>query len=168
MRYQYTNPDAAGCLLEAEACAQVIQELERLEAKYKRQIDREMGKRRKELESAMEYRSVDEIHEAFGYEMITEEQYHFYTKLFEQGEAALEDHAPTKAERVRQILLGLHSDILREQQEWEFSALSPEEQAKELRRRDKAAAAWKEKLKELKAQMGQDCDTEAIRRTIFE
>lgn len=162
MFYQYTNPDAAGCLLEADACAQVIRELERLEAKYKRQIDREMGKRRKELESAMEYRSVDEIHEAFGYEMITEEQYQRYTKLFEQGEAALEDHVPTKAERVHQILLSVRSDILREQQEWEFSALSPEEQVKELKRRDEVAAAWKKKLKELKAQMNQDRETETV------
>lgn len=161
MKYQYTNPDAAGCLLEADACAQVIRELERLETKYKRQIDREMGKRRKELESAMEYLSVDEIHEAYGYEMITEEQYQRYTKLFEQGEAALEDHAPTKAERVRQILISVRSDILRERQEWEFSALSPEEQVKELKRRDEVAAAWKKKLKALKEQMGQGKEIEA-------
>ena len=51
----YTNPDAAGCLLEAEACAQVIRELERLAEKFKRKIEREAEKRREELRAALEY-----------------------------------------------------------------------------------------------------------------
>lgn len=149
----YTNPDAAGCLLEAGACAVVIKELERLADKFKRKIDREAEKRKKELEAALEYSSIDEIHDAYGYEMITEQQYQLYTALFEQGEAAMGNHAPTQSERVRQILLSISKDLMKEQQEWEFSALSPEEQAKELVRRDAAAQEWKNKIKVMKEQV---------------
>ena len=53
-----------------------------------------------------------------------------------QGESMLENHPPTKAERVCKILFRIRRDILAEQQEWAFSALSPEEQAQERARPD--------------------------------
>lgn len=149
----YTNPDAAGCLLEAEACKLVIKELERAVEKYTRKIDREARARRKEFESIMEYGSEDEIREAYGYEMITEQQLDRYLDVFRQGEAALENHAPTKSERVRQILLRICKDLLSEQREWEFSALPPEKQAQELKRQDAALRKWKDYLKDAKARL---------------
>ena len=107
----YTNPDAAGCLLEATACAQVIRELERVTEKFKRKIEREAEKRREELRAALKYESLTEIHDAYGYDMITEQQYQLYTELFERGEAALEDHVPTRAERVHHILLSIRREL---------------------------------------------------------
>ncbi|MCX4372882.1 MAG: adenylosuccinate lyase [Dysosmobacter sp.] len=152
----YTNPDAAGCLLEAAACAQVIRELDRVTEKFKRKIEREAEKRREELRAALEYESLAEIHDAYGYDMITEQQYQLYTELFERGEAVLEDHAPTRAERVHYILLSIRRELTVEQNGWEFSALSPEEQAKELARRDKARREWKDYIKEVRARLHPD------------
>ena len=43
-----------------------------------------------------------------------------------------------------------------EQDGWEFSALSPEEQAKELARREKARREWKDYIKEVRARLHPD------------
>lgn len=152
----YTDPDSAGCLLEAEACALVIRELDRSAEKFKRKIERESEKRQEELRMALEYESLAEIHDAYGYDMITEQQYQLYTDLFEQGEAALEDHAPTRAERAHHILLSIRRDLTAEQDAWAFAALSPEEQSKELARRDEARRKWKDYIKDVKARLHPD------------
>ena len=60
----------------------------------------------------------------------------------------LENHPPTKAERVCKILFRIRRDILAEQQEWAFSALSPEEQAQERARQNAALRKWKNYLKD--------------------
>ncbi len=71
----YTNPDAAGYLLEADACKKVEAELRRIADKYQRKIDREQAAREAEFEAAMQYRSENELLEAYGWEIITEKQY---------------------------------------------------------------------------------------------
>ena len=121
MRKHYTDPKAAGCLLEASACAALVKELDRLIEKYRRKIAREDEARRRDLAAALEYSSEQELQEAYGFAEITEEQYGLYRDLLEQGKDALEHHPPTQAERALSILLSIQKDLERDRQEWEIS-----------------------------------------------
>ena len=96
----YTNPDAAGYLLEADACKKVEAELRRIADKYQRKIDREQAAREAEFEAAMQYRSEHEILDAYGWEIITEKQYEMYLDIFHRGRDALENHAPQSMKRL--------------------------------------------------------------------
>lgn len=154
----YTNPDAAGYLLEAEACKKVLVELERLIQKYQRKIDRANAARRAEFETVMQYRSEEDIQDAYGWEFITEKQYDRYIEIFRNGQAALEHHTPTSTELAHQILRRISSDIDMERREWAFSALTPEQQRAERERAEKAKAEWKEKMEEIKKRMSNDAD----------
>ena len=60
----YTNPDAAGYLMEADACKKVEAELRRIADKYQRKIEREQTAREREFEAAMQYRSENELLDA--------------------------------------------------------------------------------------------------------
>ena len=150
MGSRYTDPDAAGCLLEADACKKVEAELRRLADKYQRKIDRERAARETEFEAAMQYRSENELLDAYGWEVITEKQYELYLDLFRRGREALENHAPTVNEAADRILLRILSDIAAEQREWRFSALTPAQQAAEIERAEKAKQEWREKLRRIR------------------
>lgn len=146
----YTNPDAAGYLLEADACKKVVAELRRIADKYQRKIDREQAARETEFEAAMQYRSENELLDAYGWEFITEKQYELYLDLFRRGREALENHAPTVNEAAHRILLRILSDIDAEQREWRFSALTPAQQTAEIERAEKAKQEWREKLQKIR------------------
>ena len=146
----YTNPDAAGYLLEADACKKVVAELRRIADKYQRKIDREQAARETEFEAAMQYRSENELLDAYGWEFITEKQYELYLDLFRRGREALENHAPTVNEAAHRILLRILSDIAAEQREWRFSALIPAQQTAEIERAAKAKQEWREKLRKIR------------------
>ncbi len=148
---RYTNPEAAGYLLESEACGVVIKEVDRLIEKFRRKITREAEARKKELETALGYRSEQDIQDAYGWELITEKQYDRYIDLFRQGQAALENHTPTRAELALGILRRFRRDLVMDQDEWKLSALTPEQRAAELNRRAKAAQEWKERLRQMKS-----------------
>ena len=77
-------------------------------------------------------------------------QYECYLDLFRGGVSALENHTATKAERVLKILCRIAHDICEEQHEWEFSALSPAEQAAEIARAAKARKEWDARMRDLK------------------
>lgn len=146
----YTNPDAAGYLMEADACKKVEAELRRIADKYQRKIEREQTAREREFEVAMQYRSENELLDAYGWEFITEKQYELYLDLFRRGREALENHAPTVNEAAHRILLRILSDIAAEQREWCFSALTPAQQTAEIERAAKAKQEWREKLRKIR------------------
>jgi len=147
---RYTNPETAGYLLEAEGCGEAIKELERLIAKFQRKADREAETREKELETALGYGSEQEIQEAYGWEIITEKQYERYMDLFHRGRDALENPVPTRAEVTLKILQRICKELMLERQEWEFCALTPEQQTAELARRKQAKQMWKDHIQQIK------------------
>lgn len=73
---KYLSSEAHGYLREAEACSLVLKDLERISAKLQRRIDREVAARQADFEAAMQYHSEAEIQDAYGWEFITEAQYH--------------------------------------------------------------------------------------------
>lgn len=149
-KHFYTNPEAHGYLMEAKACKKIGKELNRFIAKYQRAVAREKAAKQAELETVMQYRNEGEIQNDSGWEYITETQYQRYIELFRSGKEALENGPPSVNEIVVSILHRINSDILRDQTEWEFSALSPEEQAAERKRLEESQKAWEKRIAEIK------------------
>lgn len=147
---KYTDPSAAGYLLEADACGKVLKELRRSAEKYKRKVESEQEARKKEFETVMGYRSEDDIRDAYGWEFITEAQFDRYIEIFRKGEQALEEHSPTVNELTYRILCRMISDIDMEQREWRFSALSPAQQREEIARAQQAKKDWKLRMQKLR------------------
>lgn len=152
-KYRYTNPDAHGYLMEAKACKKIYAELDRLIAKFQRAVEREKAAKQAEFEMVMQYRSEREIQDDYGYECITEAQYDRYLEIFRAGQQALENAEPTINELVVSILKRINGDIYRDQKEWEFSALTPEQQEAERKRAAESQKAWKKQIAEIKKRL---------------
>ena len=135
---KYLSSEAHGYLREAEACSLVLKELERISAKLQRRIDKEAAARQADFEAAMQYHSEAEIQDAYGWEFITEAQYHAYLDLFRRGRKAIEDHTPTISEMASSIVRKVIRDLEADKRECEFSALTPEQQVVELQRAERA------------------------------
>lgn len=92
---KYTNPQAAGYLLEAKACEVVCKELRRTADKFQRAVQKEAADRQSEFETTMQYDSERQIQDDYGWGFITEKQYERYMDLFHHGQEALEKAPPT-------------------------------------------------------------------------
>lgn len=154
MGRKYTNPQAAGYLLEAKACEMVCKELRRIADKYQRAVNKEASDRQAEFQTVMQYTSERQIQDDYGYDLITEKQYDRYLDLFHHGQEALENVPPTPKVVARNILHRIIGDIEADCREWKFSALSPQEQAAERERLEKAQKEWKERIEEIKKRRG--------------
>lgn len=150
---KYTDPSAAGYLLEAKACGKVLKDLRRSAEKYKRKVEKEQEDRKKEFETVMGYRNEEDIRDAYGWEFITEAQFDRYIEIFRKGEQALDEHTPTVNELTYQILCRMISAIDLEQREWRFSALSPAEQAAEVERARNAKQEWARKIQQIREEL---------------
>ena len=128
---KYLSSEAHGYLREAKACSLVLKDLERISAKLQRQIDKEAAARQADFEAAMQYHSEAEIQDAYGWEFITEAQYHAYLDLFRRGREAIENHPPTISEMALAIMRKVIRDLESDKREYEFSALTPEQQVVE-------------------------------------
>ena len=137
---RYLKPRDHGYLMEAAACVKVLGDLQRIEAKFARAVERESAARQAEFD--------------FGWGFITEAQYDRYRLLFQQGQAAMEQLPPTKSELALRLVRRIMADIDADRREWEFSALSPEDQRAERARAEQSQKEWKRKVAELKRKRG--------------
>lgn len=151
---KYTTPQAHGYLMEAKACEKVVKELRRIAEKYQRAVDKEAAGRQSDFETAMQYTSERQIQDDYGWDLLTENQYQWYLDLFRNGQEALENIPPTPNAVALNILYRIIRDIDANRCELEFSALSPQEQAAERVRSEKAQKEWKEKIAEIKRRRG--------------
>ena len=151
---KYTNPEAHGFIMEAKACQKIENDLCRLIGKYSKAIEREEAARQKDFEAAMEYRNEGDIQEAYGWELITEKQYRLYLQIFHEGQDELKNHPKTVNEITHSILCHMLHDIERDRRQWEFEALSPEEQMAERKRAAESQKKWKAYISELKRKRG--------------
>ena len=145
---------AHGYLQEAEACSLILKDLERISAKLQRRIDKEAAARQADFEAAMQYHSEAEIQDAYGWEFITEAQYHAYLDLFRRGREAIENHPPTISEMALAIMRKVIRDLESDKREYEFSALTPEQQVVELQRAEQARKEWKAHIAQLRGETG--------------
>lgn len=151
---RYLKPRDHGYLMEAAACVKVLGDLQRIEAKFARAVERESAARQAEFEKVMQYHSERELQDDFGWGFITEAQYDRYRLLFQQGQAAMEQLPPTKSELALRLVRRIMADIDADRREWESSALSPEDQRAERARAEQSQKEWKRKVAELKRKRG--------------
>lgn len=151
---RYLKPRDHGYLMEAAACVKVLGDLQRIEAKFARAVERESAARQAEFEKVMQYHSERELQDDFGWGFITEAQYDRYRLLFQQGQAAMEQLPPTKSELALRLVRRIMADIDADRREWEFFALSPEDQRAERARAEQSQKEWKRKVAELKRKRG--------------
>lgn len=148
------SPEAEGYLLEAKACKKVLKDLERIREKYKRGMEWEQAQRQAEFETVMGFISEQDIQDAYGWELINEKQYDRYLKLFREGEAALESHAPTCVEIAYDILCRMTASVEMDIREWEFAALTPEQQREKRKQAEENRLKWEEKIAEIRRRRG--------------
>ena len=108
---RYLKPRDHGYLMEAAACVKVLGDLQRIEAKFARAVERESAARQAEFEKVMQYHSKRELQDDFGWGFITEAQYDRYRLLFQQGQAAMEQLPPTKSELALRLVRRIMADI---------------------------------------------------------
>ena len=161
-KQKYLNSEAHGYLLESDACALLIKELERVCTKFQRRIDKENAARQADFDAAMEYHSENEIQDAYGWEFITEAQYHAYLDLFRRGREAIENHPPTISEMALAIMRKVIRDLESDKREYEFSALTPEQQVVELQRAEQARKEWKAHIAQLREKQGRVLKSEDL------
>lgn len=157
---KYLSSEAHGYLREVAACSLVLKELERISAKLQRRIDKEATARQADFEATMQYHSEAEIQDAYGRDFITEAQYHAYLDLFHRGREAIEDHPPTISEMALSIVRKVIRDLESDKREYEFSALTPEQQVVELQRAEQARKEWKAHIAQLRKQRGRIAENE--------
>lgn len=151
---KYLDSEAHGYLMEADACAMLLKEMERICAKLQRRIDKETAARKADFDAAMEYHSENELQDAYGWELITETQYRAYLDLYRRGRQALDEHSPTVSEMALSITKRVIHDLDADQREFAFCALTPEQQAAELLRAEQSRKAWKARIAQLREQQG--------------
>lgn len=114
-------------ILEIQSRKVVIEKIKNAYKRLKRQAEANYDKRKLKIQSASEYMSVDEAHDAWGYDCITEKQYNEIRKIFEQGEEYLEKHVSPQ-EVATKILGEFIGRLSYEIRSFEFELLPPEEQ----------------------------------------
>lgn len=82
-----------------------------------------------------EYKSVEEAHDAFGYDCITEKEYCDILEIFEKGEEYIEKHLSPQEVAVK-ILGEFMGRLSSEIRSFEFDLLPPEEQLRLLREQE--------------------------------
>ncbi len=130
-------------LLEIQSRKVVLDKIENAFKRLKKQAEANYEKRKLKAQQATgDYKTVEEAHDAWGYDCITEKQYYEILKIFEQGEEYVEKHL--SPQEVALKILGefigrLNSEI----RSFEFELLPPGEQARRLQHERE----FKDKLK---------------------
>lgn len=123
-------------LLEIQSRKVVLEKIENAYIRLKKQAEANYEKRKLKAQQATgEYKTVDEAHDAWGYDCITEKQYYEILKIFEQGEEYVEKHLSPQEVAVK-ILGGFIGRLNSEIRSFEFDLLPPEEQVRILREQE--------------------------------
>ncbi len=135
------------------ACDLLIKELGRIRDKLIRKVAAQQEKHRESITKILEYKSEEEILEAYGWDLITQAQCDYELKQFRRGQAALDEEIKTKETSALTLIQHLIHDIEFGKSQAIFDALSPEEQIKELNRREAEEKARKKRVEEAKKGM---------------
>ena len=95
-------------------------------------------------------RVQDEICDAYGYGYITDNQRRKYIEIFEKGKEAMEEPLESEDTAALDVLLRFMKQLRFEIEQDRFDALSPEEQAEEIKRSEENKKAWENHKKEIK------------------
>lgn len=132
-------------LLEIQSRKEVLKKIENAYKRLKKQAEANYEKRKEKAQAASEYKSIDEAHDAWGYDCITEQEYNEIVKVFEQGAEYVEKHLSPQEVAVK-ILGEFMGRLSSEIRSFEFDLLSPEEQFRLLREQEE----WREEIERAK------------------
>lgn len=132
-------------LLEIQSRKEVLKKIENAYKRLKKQAEANYVKRKAKVQAASEYKSIDEAHDAWGYDCITEQEYNEIVKVFEQGAEFVEKHLSPQEVAVK-ILGEFMGRLSSEIRSFEFDLLPPEEQRRLLREQEE----WREEIKRAK------------------
>lgn len=149
----YDMSDKNGLVLHADGCEILLKECERIRTKFIRKIAKQEEKRQKEFSEIFSYRNVEEICDAYGYGYITDEQRRKYTELFEKGKEVLNEPLVNRDTAALNVLQRFIKQLEFEIRQVRFDALSPEEQAEEIKKSEESLKAWKKYKKEIKKKL---------------
>ena len=131
---RYDMTDKSGFILNAKGCELLYDELQKLEKRLSRKVQKQTDKWNAQLAHIMTYTNEEEIRDEYGYGYITEEQCRKYIELFQKGKELQSEPVETPESVALDILHMIMSDVRREGWQHKFDALSPEEQIAELQR----------------------------------
>lgn len=118
-------------VLEIQSRKEVLKKIENPYERLKHQAEANYKKRELKVQSASEYRSVEEAHEAYGYDCITEQEYNEIVEIFEKGKEYVEINLSPQEVAVK--ILGEYIGRLNHEiRSFEFDLLPPDEQARRL------------------------------------
>lgn len=131
---RYDMTDKKGFLLNAKGCELLYSELEKLEKRLSRKVQKQTDKWNEQIAHIMTYTNEEEIRDEYGYGCITEAQCRKYIELFQKGKELQDEPVETPESVALSILHMMMGDVRREGWQHRFDALSPEEQLAELQR----------------------------------
>ena len=118
--------------LEAAARRELLKRLDHPEKLLKAAVDKETAKAEQRVERNRQYRTVEEVQEAYGYEEITDDERCALIKAIEDGEDYV-NNTMTPLRAALGILRDFTGRLSREAVDFEFSLLPPEEQERRLK-----------------------------------
>ena len=121
--------------LEIRARKEVLKKIENAYKRLRRQADANYQKRKARVQSAREYGSIEEAHNAWGYDCITEEEFEEIKRVFELGDEYVEKHISPQEVAVK-ILGNFISGLYAEIRSFEFDLLPLDEQVKILQQQE--------------------------------
>jgi len=139
-----------GLKLDAEGRRLLVKKLERVEKTLEATVEREKSKRAARAADLSEYKTEAEIQDAYGYDLITDDERRQLLEQLETGEKYVKD-TETKASVALTLLRGFIGKLSREAASLEFELLPPEEQAKRL----KASEEFRERVQKRRNQKGE-------------
>lgn len=115
--------------LEIKARKELLKKLKQTQAHLHQQAQKKLNKRKEKIKAASEYESIEEAHNAYGYDLISEEEFNNIKTIFEKGENYVE-HQISPQEAAETILNRIMENLIYEIKCFEFDLLPPEKQAK--------------------------------------
>ena len=100
--------------LEIRARKEVLKKLENPFKRLRQQADANYEKSKTRIQAVREYGSIEEAHDAWGYDCITEEEYEETKRVFELGDEYVEKHISPQEAAVKilgQFISGLYTEI---------------------------------------------------------
>lgn len=118
-------------ILEIQSRKEVLKKIENAYKRLKKQAESNYEKRKAKIQAASEYKSIEEAHDAWGYDCITEKEYNEIVKIFEQGKEYVEKQLSPQEVAVK-ILGEFIGRLNYEIRSFEFDLLPPKEQTRRL------------------------------------
>lgn len=118
-----------GMKLDAEGCRHLLKKLEPVQRSLEATSTKEKGKRADRAAALSQYETEQDIQDAYGYELITDDERQQLLNTLETGEKYVED-TQTKTTVALHLLREFMGQLNHKAGSLEFELLPPEEQAK--------------------------------------